>query len=409
MKKSILCALLVSWIVGVAFSTPQTFAAAKEKKEKIVFGQALSLSGQIAMQASFLEVPAIKLWLQEVNAKGGIYVKQYGKRLPVELKRYDDKSDVNTMLKLVNKLITEDKVDFMFPPSTSAMHFAMVPLANKHKHPLVTWTVASEQLLEMAPKLPYVFHTSPPPSAHMEVGKDLYKELGVKSVALIYIQDLAGIEYSGALKSRLEKAGIEVVIYESYPPAAPDLSPLLKKIKAANPDALVAVTYPPDAFMITEQSMVIDLNPKLFCLGIGGAMPVFRNKFGAPKLEGVMAFGGWSPKSSPEAQEYFEKFKALNKIEPDYWSASYGYATYQIFEQAIEKAGTLNRDKVRDMLDKTAFTHTAAGNIAIKFEKQMNYTMASYYGQWQNGVFEAIAPTKTRTAKPLYPKPPWPK
>jgi len=122
-----------------------------------------------------------------------------------------------------------------------------------------------------------------------------------------------------------------------------------------------------------------------------------------------MAFGGWSPKSSPEAQDYFEKFKALNNIEPDYWSASYGYATYQIFEQAIEKAGTLDRDKVRDVLAKTAFTHTAAGNIAIKFEKQMNYTMASYYGQWQNGVFEALAPTKTRTAKPLYPKPPWPK
>jgi len=234
-------------------------------------------------------------------------------------------------------------------------------------------------------------------------------ELGVKSAALIYIQDLAGIEYSGALKSRMEKAGIDVVIYESYPFSATDLSPLLKKIKAANPDALIAITYPPDTMMITEQSMVIDLNPKLFCLGIGGAMPVYLSKFGASKLEGVMAFGGWSPKSSPEAQEYYEKFKELNKIDPDYWSASYGYATYQIYEQAIEKAGSLDRDKVRDVLATSSFTNTAAGNIAIKFEGQMNYTMASYYGQWQKGVFEAIAPKKTRTTKPVYPKPNWPK
>jgi branched-chain amino acid transport system substrate-binding protein len=406
MKKSILCIILVVCTVGVIFSPSTTFS---EQKEKIVFGQALSLSGRLAMSAGFLEVPAIKLWLQEVNANGGIYVKEYGKRLPVELIRYDDKSDVNTMLKQVKKLITVDKVDFVLPPHSSAMHFAMIPLANKYKQPLVTWTVASEKLLDMAPKFPYVFHASPPPSAHMEIGKDLYKELGVKSAALIYIQDLAGIEYSGALKSRLEKADIDVVIYESYPFGAPDLSPLLKKIKAANPDALIAVTYPPDAFMITEQSMVIDLNPKLFCLGIGGAMPVFRNKYGASKLEGVMAFGGWNPKSSPEAQAYFEKFKKLNKIEPDYWSASYGYATYQIYEQAIEKAGTLDRDKVRNVLATSSFSHTAAGNIAIKFEGQMNYTMASYYGQWQNGVFEAIGPKKTRTAKPIYPKPKWPK
>ena len=170
--------------------------------------------------------------------------------------------------------------------------------------PILRRAIASDQLLEMAPKLPYIFHTSPAPSAHMEIGKDFYKELGVESLALIYIQDLAGIEYSGALKSRLEKAGVDVVIYESYPAVAPDLSPLLKKIKAAAPDALVAVTYPPDAFMITEQTMVIGLNPKLFCLGIGGAMPVYRNKFGASKLEGpvpILLKVSVPPPTSPRA------------------------------------------------------------------------------------------------------------
>jgi len=405
MKKSLVTTIIIASVICLFLVNP----VASDAKDKIIFGQALSLSGMIAMQAGFLEVPAIKLWLQEVNAKGGIYVKEYGKRLPVELLRYDDKSDVETMLKLVKRLITEDKVDFLLPPSTSAMHFAMLPLANKYKHPIVTWTVASEKLLGMAPKLPYIFHTSPPPSVHMEIGKDLCKELGIKSAALIYIQDLAGIEYSGALKSRLESEGINVVLYKSYPFGSKDLSPLLKRIKASNPDAVIAVTYPPDALMITEQSMVIELNPKLFCLGIGGAMPMFRDKFGAAKLEGVMAFGGWNPNSSPEAKDYFEKYKKLNKIEPDYWSSSYGYATYQIYEQAIEKAGTLDRNKVREALANETFRKTAAGNIELKFENQFTKRVPSYYGQWQKGVFEAIAPQETRTAKPIYPKPPWSK
>jgi hypothetical protein len=85
-EKSILCALLVSWIVGVVFSTPQTFAAAKEKKkgENCIWPGPFPF-GPNCHAGEFSRGAAIKLWLQEVNAKGGIYVKQYGKRLPVEL------------------------------------------------------------------------------------------------------------------------------------------------------------------------------------------------------------------------------------------------------------------------------------------------------------------------------------
>jgi branched-chain amino acid transport system substrate-binding protein len=56
------------------------------------------------------------MWSEEVNKNGGIYVKEYGKKLPVELIRYDDKSDIGTMTNLLEKLIVQDKVDFVFPP-----------------------------------------------------------------------------------------------------------------------------------------------------------------------------------------------------------------------------------------------------------------------------------------------------
>jgi len=112
---------------------------------------------------------------------------------------------------------------------------------------------------------------------------------------------------------------------------------------------------------------------------------------------------------TPESKDYFEKYKEVNGFEPDYYSAPWGYASYQILEQAIEKAGTLDRDKVRDVLATGTFTKTAAGKVKFKFQNHFNFELPSYYGQWQKGKFESIAPKGTRTAKPVYPKPSWPK
>ena len=83
------------------------------------------------------QIPNYKMWVEEVNAKGGIYVKEYGKKLPVELIIYDDKSDVGTMVKLVEKLILQDKVDLLLPPWGTAMHFAIAPVATKYGYPVI--------------------------------------------------------------------------------------------------------------------------------------------------------------------------------------------------------------------------------------------------------------------------------
>ncbi len=405
MTRSMITAIMTASVICLFLVNPVT----SDAREKIVIGQVLALSGPTAGVTKILEQSAIKLWLQEVNAKGGIYVKEYDKRLPVELLRYDNKGDIGTMLKLVKKLISIDKVDFLFPPWGANMHFAMIPVANKAKYPIVTWTVASEKLFRKEPKLPYVFFMAPPPSTHMSIGKDLFKEMGVKTAAVVYMQGMTGIECSDALKSELEKAGIKVVLYKSYPPFPKDLSPLLKQIKKLNPDAVIANSYPGDSLLITEQAMVINLNPKAFAIAIGGAMPMYRDRFGANKIEGVIAWGGYDPEATPESHDYFKKFKKVNNFEPDYYSAPWGYASYQILEQAIEKAGTLDRKKVRDVLATATFTNTAAGAVKFKFQNHFNFDLPSYYGQWQNGKFESLAPIETRTAKPVYPKPTWSK
>ena len=94
------------------FSLPFTVCA----KDKIVIGASRSLSGPLAFFEANAFGPLYKMWVDEVNAQGGIYVKEFGKKLPVEMLVYDDKSDMGTMTRLLDKLILQDKVDFIFPP-----------------------------------------------------------------------------------------------------------------------------------------------------------------------------------------------------------------------------------------------------------------------------------------------------
>ena len=124
MKKSVLLCCLLVLVLLVSAPTPASAAA----KTKIVIGQSIALTGPIAPQPASQEIPLIKLWLEEVKKKGGIYVPEYGKRLPVELVRYDDKSDIPTTINLFTKLATVDKVDIIFPPHGTAFHWAVLPL-----------------------------------------------------------------------------------------------------------------------------------------------------------------------------------------------------------------------------------------------------------------------------------------
>ena len=121
MKNKVLLGICVFLIAALSFS------GAAVAKDKIVIGQAISLSGPMAGGASISGGPIYELWVEDVNKNGGIYVKEYGKKLPVELLRYDDKSDIGTMTNLLEKLIVQDKVDFILPPWSTSMLFAAAP------------------------------------------------------------------------------------------------------------------------------------------------------------------------------------------------------------------------------------------------------------------------------------------
>jgi branched-chain amino acid transport system substrate-binding protein len=373
-------------------------------KDKIVIGQAAPLSGPLSVSNAVVSAPYYDLWVKDVNADGGIYVKEYGKKLPVELVIYDDKSDIGTMTRLLEKLILEDKVDFILPPWGTASLFAAAPIANKYGYILIGGAGGAEKLKNL--KLPYFFQSLNFSEAQVPVLADIFEELGVKRVAVINHEDLHGVEYSSMTLPELKRHNIEVVMHKSYPMGIKDLSPLLKQAKSLNADAFVGFSYPDECMLITGQAIELGINFKVFALSVGPAFTFYRNAFGANAVEGVIGGGAWNKKSSPGAKKFAQHYKEIIGEEMgNYWGSIYFYSAMQHFEQAVEKAGTLDQKKIRDVMAKEKFD-TALGQFWYD-DRQIAVNHPGEIGQWQKGVFEVIDPGKKRTAAPIA-KPDWP-
>ena len=139
MRKRIVFGLIV--LALVALVAVPLLAACEGKvappaKDKIVVGMSRPLSGPLSAMGDAGYKVIYDTWVPMVNDEGGIYLEEYGKSLPIELEIYDDKSDVGTMTRLTEKLILEDKVDFLWPACGTAFIFGQAPIADKYGYVL---------------------------------------------------------------------------------------------------------------------------------------------------------------------------------------------------------------------------------------------------------------------------------
>ena len=362
-------------------------------------GYTMARTGPWTTGAQVSQEPNYLLWAEQQNAAGGLNVK--GSRRPIELVSSDDRSDIETCVRTYEKLMGSDKVDLVLPPWGSNANFAVAPLANRFGHPFLAPTALSRRLAEM--KLPYFFLLLQQPKAMMDALVDMLKSNGAKTVAVIYVDDLFGLENYAALKVALAGSGIGIVEDKSYPLGVKDLGPVLRSMKDKNPDAFIGLTYPPDTILASRQSKEIGFNPKFFYASVGTAFQLYRNVMAAG-AEGVLGMGSWNSKSNPAAKAYFDahvkKFGAAK--EPDRWASGATWAGLQILTAAVAKAG-LDKKAIRDYVAATEH-NTIIGKV--KFAGSENVGTPGTVGQWQKGEFEVVWPRANGTA-PLIAKPNW--
>jgi len=363
-------------------------------------GYTMSRTGPWTGGAQVSQEPNYLLWVEQQNAAGGLNVK--GVKRQIELISSDDRSDTETVVRSYEKLMGSDKVDLILPPWGSNANFALAPLATRFGYPMLAPTALSRKLIDM--NLPYFFSLLQQPDRMMGALVDLLVAQGAKTVAIIYMDDLFGLENFAALNIALKKTSLQVLDRKSYSLGVKDLSPVLRSLKEMNPDAFIGITYPPDTILASKQAKEVGFNPKFFYASVGTAFQLYKNVMTPAGAEGVLGMGSWNSKTSPAAKAYFDAHtKKFGGKEPDRWASGACWAGLEIITAAVGKAG-LDRKAIRDYVANT--THkTILGDI--KFTGSENTATPGTVSQWQNGEFEVVWPPNVATAKLNPSKPAW--
>lgn len=401
-RKSVL-AIALAGIIGMSGWLPTQVAA----QTSIKIGYAVSKTGPNAPGASITTIPNYKLWVKQVNDAGGIMLKSAGKRVPIEVIEYDDRSNSEELVKAVERLITQDKVDLVLTPWGTAMNLAVGPVFNKYGYPQLAATAVTDRAPDLVKRWPNSFWFLGTAAQYAEGIVGVLAKLRAEgkignNVAMTSVADAFGIDLSKAGRKAFKAAKFNLVYDKSYPLGTQDYSPVINEIKSANPDAFVAFSYPPDTFGLTETSRVLGFNPKVFYVGVGTAFPVYKGKFG-DAVEGVTGIGGWNA-DSPKIKNYLQQHKAVNNAEPDRWASSVTYASLEMLQQAIERVGKIDRAAIIKELQTGTFD-TVIGSVKLKNNIPPKLWTV---GQWEGGEFYGLAPADMPGArKALFPKPAW--
>lgn len=374
----------------------------------IVFGAAVSLTGSLSKEGN-LTKQGYDLWKDWINGRGGILVGNV--KHPVDIKYEDDQSNPSLSATLVQKLITDEKSQFILGPYGSGATATDAIVAEKNGVPMVEGNGAAQSIFNKGYK--YTFGVLSPANKYLAGVIDLAATLDPKptTLALLTANDNFSVEVAKAVEEYAPTKGIQVIFSKQYPAAAPEVSGLVSQAKALNPDILMNSGHLAEAISINKAAKQLGLNAKIFAYSVGPSTPDFIQALG-PDANFVMDGSQWTPQVKYKPSFYLSvgdyvkayEQKYASSQPPDYHVAE-STAACLAFEKAIENAGSLDASKVRDALASLDVT-TFFGEI--KFDSRgINIYKPMVVEQIQNGVHYTVYPSDVANGKAQYPAPAW--
>ena len=317
----------------------------------VKIGAPLALSGGLADEGK-KQAAAYELWLERVNAAGGINVG--GTKMKVELVTYDYQTDEKRAQQIAERLINVDKVNFMTAPFGSGHAKVVAGVAERYGVPIIA-VASSESVHNQGFK--YLFGTLSPSMGLIDSMMTLFKEKmpGAKRIAILSRDDVFPKAMATALQAQAPKGGFEIAYQAFYPVGTLDHSGSLTSLKAAKPDWIFVTGYTKDLVLVRKQMADQKIEAPIVTMVTGPAYQEFVDGLG-PLAENVTSATWWVQTATYKGDDVFGTTKdfadAIRKKtgqDPDYVHAS-SAAALIAFQKAIEKAGSLDRDKVRNAL-----------------------------------------------------------
>jgi len=372
---------ILSWVVFVsvvsAIVLAGTGAFVARAADPIKIGMGMALTGGLSANGK-PALLALQIWKDDVNRKGGLLGR------PVELVFYDDQTNPATVPGIYSKLLDVDKVDLITSGYGTNLIAPLLPIAMERKLLVMgIFGLANNEKY----KYPNYFQISPngpEPETSTALG---FFELAARqnpkpqTVAIVG----ADAEYpQNALvgaRELIKKFGFKTVYDKTYPPSTTDYTPIVRAIKATNPDIVFVASYPPDSVGMLRAAHEVGLQPKIMGGGMVGLMFTTIMTSMGPLLNGIVNYDFWAPEPTflamPGIKEFLKEYQARAEkagVDPlGYYLPPYSYATGQVLAQAIEATKSLDQQKMADYIRNTEFI-TIVGKV--KFGKN---------GEWAKG------------------------
>ena len=374
-RPSIRTMAVVVVVASLVLAVATPFVARAQNPIKIGFGMAmtggLSANGKPALLA-------LQIWKDDVNRKGGLLGR------PVELVYYDDQTNPATVPGIYTKLLDVDKVDLVISGYGTNLIAPLMPIAIERKLTIIGMFGLANNEKYKYPNYFQIQPAGPDPQTSMPIG---FFELAARqspkpqTVALVG----ADAEYPqnamvGA-RELVKKFGFKTVYDKNYPPSTVDYTPIVRAIKATNPDIVFVASYPPDSVGMLRAAHEVGLQPKIFGGGMVGLMFTTVMTSMGPLLNGVVNYDFWAPEPTmlavPGVKEFLKEYQLRAEkagVDPlGYYLPPYSYAVGQVLGQAIEATKSLDQQKIADHIRATEFG-TIVGKV--KFGKN---------GEWARG------------------------
>jgi branched-chain amino acid transport system substrate-binding protein len=371
----------------------------------IRIGVSVPLTGWFAATGKELET-GYKAWAERVNKRGGILGR------PVELVILDDASDAKNTVSNYKRLLEVEKVDFLFGPGgPSATIVAALPILEEARMPSF---YSSVSLRPWTQGFRYGFSAFSSSEKWAKPAIDAFLSFApdVKTIGLIAQASEFPLDMMSAAKSYAEKKGLEVVMEEQYPTDITTFVPLLEKLKTLKPDILFATGGPSHCILLTRQMKETGFWPKIYYFTLGPYNPAVIEALGRD-IDYVYTTVQWLPYpfiKDYEVKEFTEVATRLGGVMPTY-STWVTYVIGRMFEEAVYRAGSFDKDKIRDAMFDIAKDGIRVAGVRIwinpsAINPQQNQEEGIII-QIQNRQYTVIWPPELATGKPIYPAPSW--
>lgn len=341
------------FIIGAVIAAAWLPTAKAEDVIKI--GAPLALTGGLADEAKKQEL-VWGMWLDKVNAAGEINVG--GKKMKVELVKYDYQTDGQRAGQLAEKLITDDKVDFLFAPFGSGHTKIVATVAERYQVPIIACAASSESVFNQG--LKYIFGTLSPNGGSTDsmVGYFRTTAPDVKKIAILGRDDVFPKSMAEGMAAAAKTAGLDIVYDKLYAVGTMDHSAAVSAIKEAAPDWIYVTGYTQDLILIRKQMADLGVSARIITMITGPAYKEFTDGLG-DLANNITSWTWWHHATTykgvgvwPTTQSFYDEFVAKEKYDPDYIHASCAVGA-EVLQNAIERAGSIDKIKVRDALAST--------------------------------------------------------